>query len=155
MIPFKFKFKFAWTYLHSLKPLNNCWHLRGNWSGVLRHSCGEWRWTIIQSDSWRHPANACPVNINYWVSYWGSYFWGRVEFLGMVIDFFFFCLLISLHELGILIDLLIYWRQYKTLKLSVSLSLSLCIPLFFAWQLKSNWSWTFLRSVLIDLGWTD
>ena len=47
----------------------------------------------------------------------------------MVIDFFFFCLLISLHELGILIDLLIYWRQYKTLKLSVSLSLS--VFLFF------------------------
>ena len=41
------------TYLHSLNPFRSCWHFMGNSSasGELRHSRGEWRWTIIQSDS--------------------------------------------------------------------------------------------------------
>lgn len=51
------------TYLHSLNPFRSCWHFMGNSSanGELRHSRGEWRWTIIQSDSWRHCARASPA----------------------------------------------------------------------------------------------
>jgi hypothetical protein len=53
----------AATNLHSPKPLRSCWHLTGKSSarGALRHSRGVWRWTMMQSDCWRHWARASPM----------------------------------------------------------------------------------------------
>lgn len=50
------------THLHSLNPLRSCWHFVGSssTSGSRRQSRGLWRWTIMQSDSWRHCARAFP-----------------------------------------------------------------------------------------------